>query len=242
MYSIVTPEKQYADLNKISRIDHQNYISGIYPLNNTPHEAKEIDAIVCAVDPSIKLDEKNHVGLIHERLIKHNPKLVVIYIPYDDSVKQNLWTKTNAVILAGPQFVEENPKLLQELYNRYKNKYLIEIAYHFINLMNSNQRSVLVHCMAGVSRSVSLLTYYYMKKYHLSYDEAIKYIKGMRSIANPNDCFAKQLKKYEKKREKHTHKDSHHIISEYKTHIISSASINLNNIILHKLNDTISFD
>jgi dual specificity phosphatase 12 len=57
--------------------------------------------------------------------------------------------------------------------------------------------SVLIHCAAGISRSVALLTSYMMNKYQTSFQNCIDYIKSKRGCANPNDGFKIQLKKFE---------------------------------------------
>lgn len=65
--------------------------------------------------------------------------------------------------------------------------------------------NVLVHCMAGISRSVSFTIAYLMKYKGLKFDEALSLIQSRRSIviysltqANPNDGFVTQLKRYRK--------------------------------------------
>ena len=65
----------------------------------------------------------------------------------------------------------------------------------------------IVHCIAGVSRSVSLCAAYLMTKVrsekvlfgnsNMGATEAIKYIQKRRPCANPNPSFMHQLKKYE---------------------------------------------
>jgi protein-tyrosine phosphatase len=59
--------------------------------------------------------------------------------------------------------------------------------------------NVLVHCRAGISRSVSIVLAYMMKTYRMSLDEAIHHVKNIRRIANPNIGFLKQLSEYEEK-------------------------------------------
>ena len=52
--------------------------------------------------------------------------------------------------------------------------------------------------MAGISRSASLVIYYFMKKYNINFDDALKMVKGKRNIINPNDSFKLQLKQFQK--------------------------------------------
>lgn len=68
----------------------------------------------------------------------------------------------------------------------------LEDAYKFIN--KNNKKNILVHCFMGASRSASLVSYYIMKKYNKSLDEAIQFILERRKIVNINTTFAQELK------------------------------------------------
>jgi predicted protein tyrosine phosphatase len=77
------------------------------------------------------------------------------------------------------------------------------IAFHFdkvnqfIDESLQKGENVLVHCMAGISRSVSLVISYLMYKYKFSYIDALLIIQKTRPIAFPNVGFKNQLiKKY----------------------------------------------
>jgi len=67
-----------------------------------------------------------------------------------------------------------------------------EKTYTFIN-----QKSTLVHCFAGISRSPSIVIAYLMKEYGMTYFSAFKMCKEKRCIVCPNNGFRKQLRKYE---------------------------------------------
>ncbi|XP_055328215.1 dual specificity protein phosphatase 14-like [Paramacrobiotus metropolitanus] len=56
---------------------------------------------------------------------------------------------------------------------------------------------VLVHCMAGVSRSASIVIAYLVKYQNLSLKEAYAAVRAARSIIRPNPGFWKQLIEYE---------------------------------------------
>jgi len=63
------------------------------------------------------------------------------------------------------------------------------------NCINNNEK-VLVHCVCGVSRSVTLVIAYLMYKQNFSYEEAFNFIHRKRDVAQPNKYFEEQLKKY----------------------------------------------
>jgi len=57
---------------------------------------------------------------------------------------------------------------------------------------------VLIHCMAGASRSATVLLSYLMKNHDLSFEKALELARKARSVVAPNEGFVKQLQKYEK--------------------------------------------
>ncbi|XP_076335201.1 dual specificity protein phosphatase 22-like isoform X2 [Tachypleus tridentatus] len=76
----------------------------------------------------------------------------------------------------------------------------------FIHKARTNGGNVLVHCLAGVSRSVTIAVAYVMSVTSLSYRDALKVIRGARSVANPNFGFQKQLSDFEQRRVKEERK------------------------------------
>lgn len=69
-------------------------------------------------------------------------------------------------------------------------------TYNFIN-----RGSTVVHCAAGISRSVTIVAAYLMRKFKISADKAILHISKCRNIINPNQGFRSQLKQFEKELE-----------------------------------------
>lgn len=67
----------------------------------------------------------------------------------------------------------------------------IDESIKFIKECDGN---VLIHCFAGISRSVSIVVAYLMKEKQMSYNDSIRYVRNIRSIANPNYSFVQQLK------------------------------------------------
>ena len=66
-----------------------------------------------------------------------------------------------------------------------------------INFIDGEEK-VLVHCMAGASRSASVVIAYLMWKEKKSFKEALDFVTKKRSCVFPNDGFKDQLKMFEK--------------------------------------------
>jgi dual specificity phosphatase 12 len=67
-----------------------------------------------------------------------------------------------------------------------------EKTYEFIN--NSNQ-NVLIHCVFGRSRSVTIILYYLIKKYNFTCKDALDLLKAKRYYINPSLKFIDNLEK-----------------------------------------------
>ena len=202
----------HSDLSKISQINDHLYLSGIFPLDENYELIRKhnIKYILSCMD-------RAQVSEIHNKIMVDNPDLTIMYLPYNDEINQNLWNanKSQVNIVRYTCSIQEYDKLTK-LINFYNNKPMIEVGYHFINNAINSEKNILVHCMAGVSRSVSLVTYYLMKRYHISFDKAAEYIKQKRSVANPNDSFKNQLLMYQNKRDQFTETDAKKIITTIK--------------------------
>ncbi|KAF9974366.1 tyrosine protein phosphatase yvh1, partial [Modicella reniformis] len=69
-------------------------------------------------------------------------------------------------------------------------------TYKFIHEAIEEGGKVLVHCMGGASRSVTIVCAYLMKSKNMTADEAVSAVQLIRSIAEPNDGFMTQLYLY----------------------------------------------
>ncbi|XP_065065001.1 dual specificity protein phosphatase 22-B-like [Rhopilema esculentum] len=70
----------------------------------------------------------------------------------------------------------------------------------FIHKARSDGNGVLVHCIAGVSRSTTITAAYLIVVSKCGWREAIEAIRVCRSIANPNYAFQRQLEEFELKK------------------------------------------
>ena len=71
-------------------------------------------------------------------------------------------------------------------------------AIEFIDEARSNQKGVLVHCLAGVSRSVTITVAYLMYKMSLSLNDAFNLVRSRKSNIAPNFHFMEQLYNFER--------------------------------------------
>lgn len=67
----------------------------------------------------------------------------------------------------------------------------------FIHAARLRDGNVLIHCLAGMSRSVTVSVAYIMSVTQLSWKEALKVVRTGRSVANPNFGFQVQLQDFE---------------------------------------------
>ncbi|XP_076999638.1 dual specificity protein phosphatase 22 isoform X1 [Tamandua tetradactyla] len=68
----------------------------------------------------------------------------------------------------------------------------------FIHECRLQGEGCLVHCLAGVSRSVTLVTAYIMTVTDFGWEDALHTVRAGRSCANPNLGFQRQLQEFEK--------------------------------------------
>ncbi|EDV21192.1 uncharacterized protein TRIADDRAFT_60150 [Trichoplax adhaerens] len=67
---------------------------------------------------------------------------------------------------------------------------------NFIHRSRINDGSVLVHCLAGVSRSVTIVLAYLITVTDMKWEDALKAVRASRTQANPNLGFRRQLQIY----------------------------------------------
>ncbi|XP_047651861.1 dual specificity protein phosphatase 22 isoform X6 [Phacochoerus africanus] len=82
----------------------------------------------------------------------------------------------------------------------------------FIHECRLRGEGCLVHCLAGVSRSVTLVVAYVMTVTDLGWEDALHTVRAGRSCANPNLGFQRQLQEFE---EHHVHQYRQWLKEEY---------------------------
>lgn len=75
---------------------------------------------------------------------------------------------------------------------------VLATCFEFMDDLVQQKCNVLVHCHAGVSRSVSIITSYLMKSQRLKFEDAFQKVKQAKPDVLPNPCFVYQLKLFEK--------------------------------------------
>jgi protein-tyrosine phosphatase len=75
-------------------------------------------------------------------------------------------------------------------------------SYNYIDrvIKRNPENKVLIHCYAGKSRSASIVIYFLMKKFGLTYKDAHNFLKSKRNIIKPNQSYMRQLKSLETKK------------------------------------------
>jgi PTH2 family peptidyl-tRNA hydrolase len=77
-------------------------------------------------------------------------------------------------------------------------KYFDQVTAFIHHAIDTERRTVLVHCMAGKSRSATFLLAYFMKYHGLTYEQAYEHIHSRRHVGIlPNSGFIEQLKRFE---------------------------------------------
>lgn len=133
-------------------------------------------------------------------LIINNIYLGNIYDAYDINTLKNL--EINNVLSAVIGFNDIYDSSINHLsLNLIDNEtqniiHYFDISNHFIDNIIQKKQKILIHCIAGRSRSATLLIAYLIYKYKYSVNDAIKLLKEKRNIVEPNQNFINQLHTY----------------------------------------------
>ncbi|XP_041705675.1 dual specificity protein phosphatase 8-like [Coregonus clupeaformis] len=99
-----------------------------------------------------------------------------------------------------PDFISESHFMRIPVNDNYCEKLLpwLEKTNEFIDKAKVSNCRVIVHCLAGISRSATIAIAYIMKTMRLSSDDAYRFVKDRRPSISPNFNFLGQLLEFEK--------------------------------------------
>ncbi|XP_062990447.1 dual specificity protein phosphatase 16 [Elgaria multicarinata webbii] len=100
-----------------------------------------------------------------------------------------------------PDFIPESHFLRVPVNDSFCEKIFpwLDKSVEFIEKAKASNARVLVHCLAGISRSATIAIAYIMKRMDMSLDEAYRFVKEKRPTISPNFNFLGQLLDFEKK-------------------------------------------
>ncbi|KAG1664960.1 Dual specificity protein phosphatase 16 [Nymphon striatum] len=99
-----------------------------------------------------------------------------------------------------PDFIADNQFMRIPVNDNYSEKLIpfFPHAFQFLDRVRESNACVLIHCLAGISRSATVAIAYVMKHLRMSSDDAYRYVKSKRSTISPNFNFLGQLLEFEK--------------------------------------------
>ena len=97
----------------------------------------------------------------------------------------------------GPNYEDEG--IIHKWYDVYdfEDQNIIQYFGECFNFIKGEEK-ILVNCMAGASRSATIVIAYLMWIKKMKYEDALNFVSSKRPIAYPNDGFREQLKMFEK--------------------------------------------
>ena len=104
----------------------------------------------------------------------------------------------NAILGVEPAYPDEFEYFkIEAIDMQHQNLYeVFEKSNLWIDKALVDKGKVFIHCVCGVSRSVTILAAYFIYTYKMTPEQAIDKIQKKRSIANPNKFFRQQLQDY----------------------------------------------
>lgn len=171
--------------NDISQITDNIFLSGIRPLCERPESLRVlgITHILSGVDTPL-------VREVHRRVLQVCPWIIILTIPYRDVPEQDLHSD-DPYILAADLRREEEMRGLARTLGQGDN---LLSSHRFLQHAGEDaENKILVHCMAGKSRSTAMLVYHLTRLMGMSWGEALSMIQASRPLAMPNRGFLHQL-------------------------------------------------
>uniref|UniRef100_UPI003AAD0CC6 dual specificity protein phosphatase 7-like isoform X2 n=1 Tax=Centroberyx gerrardi TaxID=166262 RepID=UPI003AAD0CC6 len=188
--SYVTPSKSVEWL----QLELESGGTSLLLLDCRSHELYESSHIETAINLAIP-------GLMLRRFKKGNIPIRTIISNHEDKEKFIRRCKTDTVVLYDECTVDWQETgapasvlglLLQKLWEDGCKAYYLE------DEARSKQCGILVHCLAGISRSVTVTVAYLMQRLNLSLNDAYDFVKRKKSNISPNFNFMGQLLDFER--------------------------------------------
>jgi len=123
-----------------------------------------------------------------EELVKRNIKFVL--------------TVASKLVNTGERHAKRPSPLKDHAVLEVEDKVMVDLLPHFDEVLEwmdhaIKRGAVLVHCVEGISRSVTICLAWLMSRHRMTYKDAVAYVESKRPGADPNFGFRSQLLKYE---------------------------------------------
>ena len=199
-----------SDLNQLNSNQNNNNEANNNKNNNSSEKEnlEEIDIKALNEDYSLKDSERKKI--ISEYYSKHLSEIIpnFLYISSYNATKNKALLEKNKIthiINCAADFCEnvfesENKYTYLSFYLKDHVLENIECLFYecikFIDNVKEKGGRVLVHCIQGISRSVTLVMAYLIYKNKLTYDKAFNIVQNKREISSPNFGFSIQLQNF----------------------------------------------
>lgn len=108
-------------------------------------------------------------------------KVLVQFYSIENNIKAVVCAAKSGFLQYDKNIIEDYLYIPADDYEQFDLSQYFQKAYDFIE-KNRKKTNVLVHCMAGISRSATLVVAYLMKKYGYSMNSILTLLKRKRSI------------------------------------------------------------
>ena len=199
-------EETLNEVPKITLVETTDKIISQQQQAQGEKEKKEIDAL----NEDYNLKDGERKKLISEYYSKHLSEILpeFLYLSSYNAAKNKDLLERNRIthiINCAQDYCEncfEKESNIQYLSLYLKDHALenVECTFYecieFIEMVKQKEGRVLVHCIQGISRSVSIVIAYLIYKNKMTYDQAFNFVQSKRTISCPNFGFSIQLQNF----------------------------------------------
>jgi protein-tyrosine phosphatase len=158
------------------------------------YDTKDIDTPVHEILDGLYLGD--YSSSLDKHLIKNEIKCVISMVGRNPDVRN---------YVSYTEEEEHKTKLtdIERIYYDIDDVETVDISKYFTEIHEKidqqlhQKKNVLIHCIAGVSRSTTIVISYIMKTKKMSFKDAFLFVESKRYVANPNIGFRKQLLRYQ---------------------------------------------